>query len=171
MSGPAPRGLSAADAEAFRAFRLAALLDAPEAFGSTHARERDWPAERHAERLTGSVAAMGAFEGPRLVAFAGLFREDGPKVAHKGVLWGVQVAPAFRGRGLGEAVVRAACEGAPEGVEQIHLTCTATNRAALALYERLGFRRYGVEPRALRDADGYHDEVLMVLVRGGSGGG
>ena len=35
--------------------------------------------------------------------------------------------------------------------------------AAIALYERFGFRRYGVEPRALKSAAGYANEVLMVL--------
>lgn len=168
--GASLRPLEVADAEAFRDLRLAALLDAPEAFGSTYARERDWPAARHAERLTSSVAAMGAFAGARLVAFAGVFREGGPKVSHKGVLWGVHVDPAWRGRGLGAEVVGGACEAVPEGVEQIHLTCTATNLPALALYERLGFHRYGVEPRSLKAADGYHDEVLMVLMRGAAKG-
>jgi ribosomal protein S18 acetylase RimI-like enzyme len=36
------------------------------------------------------------------------------------------------------------------------------NTAALALYRELGFEVYGVEPRALKGASGYADEVLMV---------
>jgi len=48
-------------------------------------------------------------------------------------------------------------------VEQILLTVTQGNNAAIALYERSGFVTYGVEPRACRDDDGYSDKVLMVL--------
>jgi ribosomal protein S18 acetylase RimI-like enzyme len=36
------------------------------------------------------------------------------------------------------------------------------NAAAPALYRGLGFEAYGVEPRALKSAAGYADEVLMV---------
>jgi len=36
------------------------------------------------------------------------------------------------------------------------------NAAALALYRKLGFGVYGIEPRALKSSAGYADEVLMV---------
>jgi RimJ/RimL family protein N-acetyltransferase len=47
-------------------------------------------------------------------------------------------------------------------VEQVHLTVVADNRPAIALYERCGFRSYGLEPRSLRSPGGYADELLMV---------
>ena len=48
-------------------------------------------------------------------------------------------------------------------VEQVHLAVTANNAAAVALYEHLGFVRYGTEPRALRVNGRDLDEHLMVL--------
>jgi ribosomal protein S18 acetylase RimI-like enzyme len=48
-------------------------------------------------------------------------------------------------------------------VEQVTLSVTAENATAIALYERFGFRRYGIEPRALKTPAGYSDEILMVL--------
>jgi ribosomal protein S18 acetylase RimI-like enzyme len=36
------------------------------------------------------------------------------------------------------------------------------NTAALSLYRALGFEVYGSEPRALKDAGRYSDELLMV---------
>lgn len=161
--GIALRPLTAADAGAFRDFRLAALLDAPDAFGSTHERERDFLPERHAERLAASLVAMGAFDGPELVGFAAIRRGSGPKEGHKGALWGVHVEPGHRRRGIGAAVVRAACEAARGRVEQVHLSVTVGG-AAVHLYEALGFERYGLEPRSLKAHGRYHDEALMVLV-------
>ena len=124
--------------------------------------------DRHADRLSASLVAMGVFDGPELVGFAGVIRKAGPKEQHKGVLWGVHVEPGHRRRGLGAAVVRAPCDAARGPVEQVHLTVTVGG-AALRLNERLGFGRYGLEPRALKAAGRYHDEILMVLVLDGTG--
>jgi hypothetical protein len=49
------------------------------------------------------------------------------------------------------------------GVLQIHLCVNAENERARALYRSLGFKAYGVEPRALRVGDVYFDEEHMVL--------
>ena len=51
--------------------------------------------------------------------------------------------------------------GAEQIVEQLTLTVVQGNNAALSLYEKYGFRAYGVEPRALKTAAGYSDEILM----------
>ena len=40
---------------------------------------------------------------------------------------------------------------------------TTTNAPAVALYEHLGFKRYGTEPRSLLVNGRYLDEYLMVL--------
>ena len=47
-------------------------------------------------------------------------------------------------------------------VEQLTLSVVRDNEAAAGLYRALGFEAYGVEPRALKGAGGYADEVLMV---------
>ena len=47
-------------------------------------------------------------------------------------------------------------------VEQLTLTVVSENHAAIALYRKFGFEVYGVEPRALKQPEGYSDEVLMV---------
>lgn len=54
-------------------------------------------------------------------------------------------------------------------VEEVRLAVVASNTAAVRLYARLGFRRYGLEPRALRVGDRYHDELLMALRLRGPG--
>ena len=39
---------------------------------------------------------------------------------------------------------------------------TASNTAALRLYEDAGFRRYGLLARAVKIGNAYHDKALMV---------
>ncbi|PPQ28738.1 hypothetical protein CCR94_17130 [Rhodoblastus sphagnicola] len=48
-------------------------------------------------------------------------------------------------------------------VEQVTLSVVADNTTAANLYERLGFRRYSLEPRTLKTPVGYSDEILEVL--------
>jgi ribosomal protein S18 acetylase RimI-like enzyme len=50
------------------------------------------------------------------------------------------VTPEARGRGLGEALLRAAVGRlADAGAERVGLTVTLSNRAALKLYQHCGF--------------------------------
>jgi ribosomal protein S18 acetylase RimI-like enzyme len=156
------RQLEAADAAAYRALRLAGLAESPEAFGSDVATESAAPVETFAERLAGGYVA-GAFADGQLVAIAGFRLLDREKTRHRGDLWGVYVAPEARSAGLGRRVVEYVLGHARTRVEQVHLAVTAGNAAAVALYEHLGFVRYGTEPRALRVNGRDFDEHLMVL--------
>ena len=163
MSDPfVVRRLVAADVEDYRDIRLAALEMEPIAFGSGHAIEASRPIEAHARRLTSSIV-FGAYEDGRIVGVIGLKQGDGPKAAHKGLVWGFYVDPRCRKRGVGAALVSGLLMAARRVVEQVMLSVVAENTAAIALYENFGFARYGVEPRALKTQDGYWDEVLMVL--------
>ncbi|HEY9025272.1 MAG TPA: N-acetyltransferase, partial [Burkholderiaceae bacterium] len=62
------RRLSATDAAAFRALRLAALLDKPEAFVTSHVEEKDQPLSYFEARLAERPghAVFGAFDGDTL---------------------------------------------------------------------------------------------------------
>ncbi|MDQ0473606.1 GNAT family N-acetyltransferase [Labrys wisconsinensis] len=157
------RRLVVADAEDFRAIRLAALLTAPEAFGSVHALEVERPLAAFAERLATS-AVLGAYDGGRIGGMAGFWRANGPKDSHKGFVFGMFVAPELRGRGVGAALIAAVIAAARGEVEQLHLAVLRSNAAAIALYRAAGFAVYGIEPRALKDASGYADELLMVRI-------
>lgn len=155
------RQLTPADAADYRAIRLAALGGAPEAFCATYAAEVGLPMEAFAERLATSTV-LGAFDGAHIVGMAGFKRQSGAKHAHKGFVWGFYVAPEARGRGVGLALIDGIVAAATGVVEQITLSVVHNNAAALALYQRCGFDTYGVEPRAIKSAEGYADEVLMV---------
>jgi ribosomal protein S18 acetylase RimI-like enzyme len=83
---------------------------------------------------------------------------------HVGKL-GMGLLPAYRGLGWGRQLavqtIRAARQA---GMERIELDVFASNKAAIALYLKLGFVTEGVKCRA-RKLDGeYDDNVFMALI-------
>lgn len=65
--------------------------------------------------------------------------------AHVRIIDGLGVLPAARGRGVGEALVRAAVERArADGAAKVTLRVLGTNPTARRLYERCGFDVEGV---------------------------
>ena len=156
------RQLLPADAEAYRSLRLSGLEESPEAFGSDFANESASPLEVFAKTLA-TLYVAGAFDGDRLVAVTGFRPLDREKTRHRGDIWGVYVAPEARGKGVGRRILEHILDHARGRVQQVHLSVTTTNAPAVALYEHLGFIRYGTEPRALLVNGRYLDEHLMVL--------
>ena len=171
MTDTAPltvRPLDAPDAAAFQALRLQGLAEAPSAFASSLEEEQDLPLDTVAQRLVPAPGAVvhGAFSGTALVAVAGLAREARRKLAHKGFIWGVYVAPAWRRAGAGRLLLTTVLEAAArmDGLRQVNLGVNATNAAAIRLYESLGFTAFGREPANLWVDGTYHDELHMVRV-------
>lgn len=151
----------AADVADYRAIRLAALQDSPDAFGSTYEAEAGLSMEAFAERLA-TTTVLAAYAGAGIVGMVGFKRQTIAKLAHKGFVWGFYVAPEARGQGVGTALVERIVAAATGVVTQLTLSVVQGNDAALALYARCGFATYGIEPRALKSSTGYADEVLMV---------
>lgn len=162
MLGPVHiRRLAAGDAAVWREIRLAALRGSPEAFSSNYETEAARPLEAFAERLETSVVLAACREG-RIVGATGLAPRPAPKERHSGFLWGMYVRPEARRLGAASLLMDAILAEATARFEQIELDVAAGNFAALALYEKFGFVRFGTAPRALKTASGYQDEVLMV---------
>ena len=155
------------DAVAYRALRLRGLQEHPDAFTSSHAEDRELPLATTQRRLAPESLdwVFGAFEGSELAGIVGLAREPRAKNRHKAAVFGMYVAPEHGRRGIGAALLRRVIETAQlqSGLEQLVLTVTETNLAARALYEKFGFRSFGVEPRAIRVGDAYFDKNHMIL--------
>ena len=160
---PTLRRLTPADAESYRAIRLEGLRSHPEAFGAAWEEEAGQPLSWFAERLERNAVFGGWLEGPIPAGVVGLLVPGAAKLRHKGVLWGMFIRPPARGTGMAPALVQRVIEAAADTVEELRLTVVASNTTAVRLYTRCGFREYGVEPRALKIGDRYHDEVLMAL--------
>jgi ribosomal protein S18 acetylase RimI-like enzyme len=144
------RRLAPADASSFRALRLRALREHPDAFTSSWEDDREQPLEVSAARLAGH-AFWGAYQGAELYGFVGLERETRAKNAHKATVVAMYVAPEVGGQGVGRALMEALLAHArAQGVASLVLTVTEGNGPARHLYEALGFRSFGSEPDAIR---------------------
>lgn len=159
--------LSAGDAGRYWVLREAMLRESPWAFASDVETDVAQDPARFARRLSREVHSILAIEGEsgELVASAGVMRRPKRKLAHRAEIWGVYVLPAFRGRGLGKRVVRAALETGLswDGVTSVSLSLSERS-AARGVYESLGFRAWGVEPDVLRWEGRSYDEIHMVYL-------
>ena len=153
-----------AESAAYVAARQRALVDTPEAFAGSPGADA-WSDEARARDRMGErwQAIAGAFVDGSVVGMAGAYRDHHLKMAHRVMVWGVWVAPEWRGRGIGERVVRLVIETASawEGVRTVSLSVGAGQIGAQRLYARLGFVVWGVEPGVMVVDGAEHDEVHM----------
>jgi len=178
MSDFAVRRLSPADLGAYKLLRDETLRLHPEAFTSDHESQRLRMPESYLGRLglnepLGGSFLLGAFVpdagGERLVGSVGLERETRAKTRHISALIGMMVLPAYTRRGIGRALVAACVDEArrAKALELIVLSVTASSERVVRLYERAGFERYGLLPRAVKlvDARGtrYFDKAQMLM--------
>jgi GNAT superfamily N-acetyltransferase len=118
------------------------------AFSSTLAREEAFSDHVWEERATQGAAGEDtvtyvAEDGDHWVGLATGRAENG-----RFDLFGMFVEPEARGRGVGAALVEAVIAWArARGAAWLHLGVTSTNHAAMALYERCGFRPTGTRQR------------------------
>ena len=128
--------------EVLRDVRLAALREAPYAFGSTYAREAPFTREQWLGRLArpGRVTFFARLpDAEEPAGLGGAMEED--DTAEVVSMW---VRPGARGRGVGAALVGAAADWAKaRDHETLYLWVTETNTPARVLYERCGFTPTG----------------------------
>lgn len=142
-----------------RDVRLAALQEAPYAFGSTYERERNFDADTWRQRIDNP-------DGPTFLAFV-----DGKPVGIDGVytdelgvtrLVAMWVDPNARRQGVALALTATVIDWVrTSGKEMLFLDVAADNTGAIALYEQLGFRWTGT--RQALHSDPSRDTLEMKL--------
>ena len=144
---PTVRAMEAHDWLAYRAIRLRALADSPDAFGSSWAHEQAWRDEVWHERAQASasgVAGRGFFalHGELVCGLVWcMLGPDNPRAAHIYSMW---VAPDARGRGVGHALLAQCIAWAQQAnAREVHLGVTVGDSPALRLYRSHGFTPTG----------------------------
>mgnify|MGYP000255701305 CR=1 FL=1 len=161
------RPLTPDDWQNWRAIRLEGLQTGPEAFGRTYEEEAGRTDAQWQDMLKNpEVQIFAAFDAEGTVCgMAVLAQSAAPKVRHRGSLVSVFVSARMRGQGLAKALIDEVIAAAQAHTEihMLYTTVVASNTAAYALYEKLGFALYGTEPKALYANGTYYDEHLLAL--------
>jgi ribosomal protein S18 acetylase RimI-like enzyme len=137
------RVLTPDDWRTWRALRLAALAEAPAAFGS---RLADWQGqgdreERWRARLSipGSHNVVAVLDGRPAGMASGV--PEGEETAELISMW---VCPEARGKGIGDGLIAAVERWARQaGMKTLRLSVAEDNEPATALYRRHGLRLSG----------------------------
>lgn len=155
------------DAARVRELRLEALADSPEAFAADYAATAAESVDAWAERIARNIAedkgviCVAAIED-RLIGMMGLGCGHWPKTRHGGMIWGVYVTPAWRGRHVAESLVDECVAWAQtHELAVVKLGVITTNTPAIRCYARCGFTIYGIEPKVIYYNGVFYDELLM----------
>jgi GNAT superfamily N-acetyltransferase len=131
------------DWRVLRDIRLAALRDAPDAFGSTYEQEAAFAEQDWRRRAAGRSTFFGYLPEVSATDPAGLaggYLEQ-PDVVELVSMW---VSPRARGHRVGEALVTAVADWAKHTeAATLHLWVTEANQSARRLYGRCGFTPTG----------------------------
>lgn len=164
------RKLQPHESAIYRELRLSCLKNVPESFGSTYEEEILNPRfmfETYIENGTPHQVMFGAFANERLIGITGFNRMARQRASHRGEVVQVYVASGYRGQKVGETLLRHVLDYAftLEGIEQVQLSVIASNQTAIRLYEKLGFKTFGVQPRYFKVGDVYMDQQFMQLFK------
>jgi ribosomal protein S18 acetylase RimI-like enzyme len=159
------RRLTADDAPAYRALRLRSFREHPESFTTSAEELAAQPVADSARRLADPrLKFWGAFDSATLCGSVGLELDGRVKNRHKGKVVGMYVPAEWAGRGVGSALIETlVADARASGLELLVLSVTEGNSRAAKLYERCGFRSFGIEPRAIKVAGRAYAKNHMVL--------
>lgn len=100
----------------------------------------------------------------RVVGWCDISSLERPLFAHSGV-FGKGIIDGCRGRGIGDALMRAVLEQARKiGLTRVELTVRENNKRAMQLYEKMGFVMEGVKRKGVRIDGRYEDLYCMALL-------
>ncbi|HEX7535430.1 MAG TPA: GNAT family N-acetyltransferase [Dermatophilaceae bacterium] len=119
-----------------RAVRLAALAEAPAAFGSNLRREQDFGEDQWRDWSRSAGLFIARVGGTPVGMAAGVSGDSNVECK----LVGMWVDPGWRGRDVASGLVGSVIDWArSEGSERVRLWVADGNESARRLYERLGF--------------------------------
>lgn len=151
-------------ANEYRELRLKALLENPEAFGSSYEEENAMPLSFTIERLKRNESITFGVFSPNLVGIVTLSFSLRNKLKHNGSIQELYVSEYERNKGYGKALLHHVVDVAKSmKMINLFLGVTSINKKAIHLYESLGFVTYGIERRSIYHQGIFYDSQLMAL--------
>jgi ribosomal protein S18 acetylase RimI-like enzyme len=158
MSELTVRVLGGDDWQTYQQVRLAALRDAPDAFASSYAEEKDYDEAFWRLRVERSARLVACVDDEP-VAIVSVGQASEPDVAE---LFGLWVRADYRGRGVAWRLTQAAGQHARDaGQRALKLWVSTDNGRAVAFFSSAGFRP--ADERRPMTNDARTEELAMVL--------
>lgn len=162
------RVLGSNDWPRYKDIRLASLMDSPDSFGSTYAREAASPDAEWQSRLDPDAGASNALplvaeiDGDAVGLAWGLIHDPDSRIVHMYQMW---VSPAQRGKGVAKSLLDEIISWAiSKRCGRLALSVTTNNDAAVGLYLASGFTASG--PReALRPGSALTVQTMTLELR------
>jgi ribosomal protein S18 acetylase RimI-like enzyme len=167
MSELTVRALTEDDWEAYRAVRLEALRESPEAFVGTFDEESTYDEAVWRDRMKRSMRLIAEQDG-RAVGVVSVGRARTSDEGKAGEIFGLWVSPERRGSGVATALVRrGATEARNAGHSHVVYWVGTENGRAVAFASGMGFRPtdYRRPMRVSSEEDG-QEEAAMILALG-----
>jgi len=144
----------------YRKLRLEALKAEPSAFGSSLEEESGFTEDVWRKRTKGVLFAVS--EGKPVGLLSYVF-EDRVKTRHVAHIYSVYVTPKYRGRGIGNRLLKRALAEIRRNREAVkaQLSVNSLLRPAVAMYKKAGFEVAGKARKELKIGGRYYDLLLM----------
>ena len=161
------RKLKISDIAQYHEIRLKCLQEHPNSFGTTYEEEikkEELKFDEYILRGDEQSFILGAFKEEKCIGICGFIREDGKRTNHRGHLVQIYVRKPYQGKGIGKEIISRTIKEAfnKKGVEQILLGVITENKQASKVYEKLGFKEYGMIKEFLKLEDKYLDKRMMI---------
>ncbi len=162
--------LKPSHAKQYRQIRLESLKNFPDNFGSSYEEEsmRDKLAfETYIEQQTKDKFIVGAFDGEALIGICGFAGDNNKKSRHRGTIIQMYVKPAYSCKGIGLQLLQTTIDEAFKipGIEQLVLGVITSNDSANKIYEKAGFKEFGLHKNYFKEHGRYFSQRFMILYR------
>ncbi|MDO8554879.1 MAG: GNAT family protein [Candidatus Micrarchaeota archaeon] len=127
--------------------------------------EKAWLKDKLRELRHNQQVALSVWDGQKLVAVCDA--KKGKMKERDNTLIGIAILKAYRGKGLGEKLLRAIIKLAKEKLKpkNIYLSVFADNKVAQNLYKKVGFRQFAIFPKWMKHKGKYVDSLYMLLAK------
>lgn len=168
MTDTVVRTLGEDDWQDFRAIRLAALAESPDAFAARLAEEEAFDEDFWRLRLRRSTRFVAQVEGENVgVVSLGQARNEDGEVPEVGEIFGLWVRPDARGTGVATRLIKAgASRAASSGKSHVSYWVGVENARGVAFASGMGFRPTDFR-RPMKHPGGEEEqEIAMLLALG-----
>jgi RimJ/RimL family protein N-acetyltransferase len=163
---PTIRLLTREDGPLYQKLRLLSLQEQPQVFLSTYDTEEKLHEERFSDHLDWAYhpphfGYFGLFVKDELVGYIQTSKSFLEKQSHVAFMSNLYLIPQVRGQGLAQYLLDHIFKllKSSEHIERLYLTCIASNKPAIQLYQKLGFTKCGTKSKAIKWHGHYDDEL------------